>query len=191
MKRSRKLPVSTVLQWCMLFKRCQNLLAGHCAAVVQVFFLVASEPTCQALWCRLFKRCCNPPACTVLQWCRLFKRFGNISAGTVLQGCRLFNRCWNLTADTVLQWCRLCSGVAIYLSAPCCSGAGCLSGVGTNLPCTVLQCCRLFKRCCNLHASTMLQWCRLFKLCRNLSVSTALEGCRLFKQCWNLSASTV
>ena len=25
----------TVLQWCRLFKRCQNLPAGHCFAVLQ------------------------------------------------------------------------------------------------------------------------------------------------------------
>ena len=31
-----------------------------------------------------------------------------------------------------------------------CRGAGCLSGVGTYLPGTVLQECRLFKPCLNL-----------------------------------------
>ena len=35
-----------------LFKQCQNLSAGHCAAGVQ-----------------LFKWCCNLSACTVLQGC--------------------------------------------------------------------------------------------------------------------------
>ena len=34
----------------------------------------------------------------------------------------------------------------------CCRGAGCLSGVGTYLPGTVLQGYRLFKRCRNLPA---------------------------------------
>ena len=34
----------------------------------------------------------------------------------------------------MLQWCRLCSGVATYLSALCCSGAGCLISVRTYLP---------------------------------------------------------
>ena len=36
--------------------------------------------------------------------------------------------------------------------ALCYSGADCLSGVGTYLPGTVLQWCRLFKRCRNLPA---------------------------------------
>ena len=34
----------------------------------------------------------------------------------------------------------------------CCRGAGCLSGVGTYLPGTVLQGCKLFKRCWNVLA---------------------------------------
>ena len=36
--------------------------------------------------------------------------------------------------------------------ALCCSGAGWLSSVGTYLPGTVLQWCRLFKQCQNLPA---------------------------------------
>ena len=36
--------------------------------------------------------------------------------------------------------------------ALCYSGADCLSGVGTYLPGSVLQWCRLFKRCQNLPA---------------------------------------
>ena len=36
--------------------------------------------------------------------------------------------------------------------ALCYSGADCLSGVGTYLPGTVLQWCRLFKQCQNLPA---------------------------------------
>ena len=50
----------------------------------------------------------------------------------------------------------------------CCRGAGCLSGVGTYMPDTVLQGCRLVKRCQNLPWGTLGQWCRLFKRCRNL-----------------------
>ena len=38
----------TVLQWCRLFKRCQNLPAGDCFTVVQAV-LAVSEPTCRAL----------------------------------------------------------------------------------------------------------------------------------------------
>ena len=44
------------------------------------------------------------------------------------------------------------SGVRTYLPELCYSGAGWLSGVGTYLPGTVLQWCRLFKRCRNLPA---------------------------------------
>ena len=72
----------TVLQWCRMFKRCQNLPAGHCVTVVKTVEAV-SEPTCRALcysgddilsgvrtyllgtvfqWCRLFKLCRNLPA---------------------------------------------------------------------------------------------------------------------------------
>ena len=52
--------------------------------------------------------------------------------------------------------------------ALCYSGVDCLSGVRTYLPGSVLQWCRLFKRCRNLPAGTVLQWGRLFKRCRNL-----------------------
>ena len=52
--------------------------------------------------------------------------------------------------------------------ALCCRGAGCLSGVRTNLPGTVLQGCRLFKWFWKLPASTGLQGCRLVKRCQNL-----------------------
>ena len=69
-----------------------------------------------------------------------------------MQGCRLFERCRNLPAGTVLQ------------------GAGCLSGIGTCLP------------------GTVLQRCRLFKGCRNLPLMHCGAGCRLFKQFWNLPA---
>ena len=44
--------------------------------------------------------------------------------------------------------------------ALCCRGAGCLSGVRTYLPDTVLQCCRLFKQCQDLparHCVTVVQ----------------------------------
>ena len=37
--------------------------------------------------------------------------------------------------------------------ALCCRGAGCLSGVRTYLPGTVLQGCRMFKRCRNQPAA--------------------------------------
>ena len=65
---------------------------------------------------------------------------------------------------------------------------GCLNSVGTYLPGTLLQGCRLFKRCRNLPACTVLQGCRLFKQCRNLSASA---GVQLFKLWWILPACTV
>ena len=91
--------------------------------------------------------------------------------------------------------------------ALCYSGADCLSSVRTYLPGTVLQWCRLFKRCPNYLLGTVLQWCRLFKwrappTCRALCYSgescfsnvriylpgTVLQWCRLFKQGQNLPA---
>ena len=80
--------------------------------------------------------------------------------------------------------------------ALCCRGAGCLRGVGTYVLGTVLQGCRLFKRCWNLPGGhcmccrdagclkgvrtyllgTVLQVCRLFKLCRNLPVRHCVAG---------------
>ena len=44
--------------------------------------------------------------------------------------------------------------------ALCCRGAGCLSGVRTYLPDTVLQWCRLFRQCLNLsaeHSNTVVK----------------------------------
>ena len=38
----------TVLQGCILFKRCLNLPTGHCVSVVQTVYAV-SIPTCRAL----------------------------------------------------------------------------------------------------------------------------------------------
>ena len=40
--------LGTVLQWCRLFKQCQNLPAGHCVTGVQTVKAV-SEPTYRAL----------------------------------------------------------------------------------------------------------------------------------------------
>ena len=88
--------------------------------------------------------------------------------------------------------------------ALCFSGAGFLSGVRTYLPGTVLQWCRLFKRCRNLPAghcvtvvkavlamseSTCLALCYCGEDCLS-GVKTYLpgtvKGCRLFKRCLNL-----
>ena len=70
----------TVLQWCRLFKQCQNLPAGHCVTGVQAVKEV-SEPTCWAL---------------VYSGEGCFSNVGVYLPGTVLQGCRLLKRCWNL-----------------------------------------------------------------------------------------------
>ena len=64
----------TVLQWGRLFKRCQNLPAGHCVTVVQAVKAM-SEPTCRAL-------CYSGADC--------LSNVRTYLLGTVLQGCRLF-----------------------------------------------------------------------------------------------------
>ena len=91
--------------------------------------------------------------------------------------------------------------------ALCFSGAGCLSGVKTYLRGTVLQGCRLFKRCLNLpagHCVTVVKavlamsepTCRAL-CCRGADclssvgtyqVGTVFQWCRLFKRCQNLPA---
>ena len=60
--------------------------------------------------------------------------------------------------------------------ALCCRGAGCLSGVGTYLPGTVLQGCRLFKLVGFYLPGTVLLGCRLFKLCQNLPDGHGVAG---------------
>ena len=82
-----------------------------------------------------------------------FSNVRNYLPGTVLQGCRLFKRCLKLPAGH----CVTVVKAALAMSEPTCwalcfSGAGCLSGVKTYLPGTVLQGCRLFKRCRSLPA---------------------------------------
>ena len=94
--------------------------------------------------------------------------------------------------------------------ALCYSGADCLSGVRTYLPGSVLQWCRLFKRCRNLpavHCVTVVKavlamsesTCQALyysgKDClrsvRTYLLAPVLQGCRLFQQCQNLPARTV
>ena len=135
----------TVLHWCRLFKQCHYLPAGHCVTVVQTV-LAVSEPTYRAL-CYIGAGCLSNvrtylPA-TVLQWCRLFKLCRNLPARhcvTVVQ-----------TVEAVSEpTCR----------ALCYSCKDCVSGVRTYLSGTVLQWCRLFKRCQNLptgHCVTLVQ----------------------------------
>ena len=58
--------------------------------------------------------------------------------------------------------------------ALCCSGAGCLSGVRTYQPDTVLQGCRLFKQCLNLPAGHCVT---VVKAVLAMSESTCLALC--------------
>ena len=82
--------LGTVLQWCRLFKRCQNLPAGHCVTVVKDV-LAMPESTCWAL-------CNNGADC--LSGVRTYL------PGTVLRGCRLLKYDQNLPTGhcvTVMQ----------------------------------------------------------------------------------------
>ena len=111
-----------MLQWCRLFKLCQNLPAGHCVTVVKAV-LAMSEPTCQAL-------CCSGAGCfsnirsylpgIVLQWCRMFKQYQNLHAG---HGVTVVKAVLAMSEPTY--------------QALCYGGAGCLSNVGVYLQGTV------------------------------------------------------
>ena len=174
----------TVLQWCRLFKRCQNLPTGHCVTVIKTIKAV-SEPTYRAL-------CYSGADC--------FSDVRTYLPGTVLQGCRLYKRCRSLPTGhcvTVVQ-------TVLAMSEPtyptlCYRGADCISSVRTYLPGTVLQWCRLFKQCQNLsaaHCVTMVQTvlaiseptyrtlcysdADCFSNVRTYLPGTVLQGCRLF-----------
>ena len=143
----------TVLQWPRLLKRSQNLPTRHCVTVVQTV-LAMSVPTYPAL-CYRGAGCISDVRTylpgTVLQWCRLFKQCQNLPAGTVLQWCRLFKQCQNLPTGHCVTVMQTVSAMSEHTyRALCYSGADCFSGVRTYLPGTVLQGCRLFKRCQNL-----------------------------------------
>ena len=137
--------LGTVLQGCRLYKWCQNLPAGHCVTVVQAVKAV-SEPTCRAL--------CNRGA-------DCLSCVGTYLPGTVLHWCRLYKRCQNLPAGDYaagVQTVKVVQGPTC--PALCYRVADCLNGVRTYLPGTVLQSCRLFKRCQNLptgHCVTVVQ----------------------------------
>ena len=106
----------TVLQGCRLFKRCLNLPAGHCVAIVQAFKVV-SEHSSQALWAGVqavygvseptsHALCCRCAGClssvgtflpgTVLQVAGCLNGYRTYLSGTVLQGCRLLKWYRNL-----------------------------------------------------------------------------------------------
>ena len=66
--------------------------------------------------------------------------------GTVLQGWSLFKWCQKLPARHSVAGVQAALAVSeSTCRALCCRGKGCLRGVGTYLPGTVLQGCRLFK----------------------------------------------
>ena len=128
---------------------CRALCAGRALCCWGQVVKVVSEPTCRAL-------CCRGAGC--------LSSVGTYLPGTVLQGCRLFKRCQNLLAGLCVAGVEAVKGVSEpTCRAPCCRGAGCLSHVGTYLPGTVLQGCRLFKRCWNLPVWHCVQGCMLLK----------------------------
>ena len=124
LRRVGTYPQHTVLQWCRLFKQCQNLPAGHCVTVVKAV-LAMSEPTCQALCCSGAGYLSNVRTyllVTVLQWCRVFKKYQNLPAWHCVTGVKAV----------------LAMSEPTY-RALCYSGAGCLSNVGVYLLGSVLQ----------------------------------------------------
>ena len=181
-----------MLQWCRLFKRCRNLPAGYCVTVVKAV-LAMSESTCRTL-------CYSDAGC--------LSNIRTYLLGTVLQGCRLFKRCRNLPAG----YCVTVVKAVLAMSESTCrtlcySDAGCLSNIRTYLLGTVLQGCRLFKRCRNLpvgHCVTVVKAVLAMSepTCRALccsgadclssvgtyQVGTVFQWCRLFKRCQNLPA---
>ena len=153
--------LGTVLQGCRLFKHCQNLPTRHCFAGVQAG-LAMSEPTCLAL-CYSGQECLSSVRTylpgTVLQWCRLLKGCQNLPASHCVTVVKAVLAMLEFTCGALCYSGEDClSGVKTYLPALCCRGAGCLSGVRTYLLGTVLQWCRLFKRCWDLPAGHCIQW---------------------------------
>ena len=113
-----------------------------------------SEPTSHALWGR-GAGCLSGAGTylpgTVLQGCRLFKWCLNLPPGHCVAGCRLFKRCPNLPARQSVAGVQAVKAVLEPFSQALWGrGEGCLSGVGTYLPCTVGQGCMLFNRGWNL-----------------------------------------
>ena len=107
--------------------------------------------------------------------------------GTVLQGCRLLKGSGNLPTGH----CGAVVQAVLQVSEPTSHGlwgrgAGCLSGVGTSLPCTVLQVAGCLSGVGTSLPCTVGQVCRLFKWCWNQPPMHLGQVCRLFKRCWNL-----
>ena len=106
----------------------------------------------------------------------------------MLQGCRLFKSCHNLPARHCVagvQAVKVVSKPTYW--ALFCRGAGCLSGVRTYLPDTVLQGCRLCKAC-QILPDTVLKGAGCLSRNATYLAGTVLQGCRLFKLCRNLPA---
>ena len=140
----------------------------------------------------LYKRCRNLPAghCVTCSDAGYFSSIGTYLPGTVMQGCRLFKQCWSLPAGHCVAGVQTISAMSEpTCRALCCSGAGCLRSVGTYLPGTVLQGCRLYKRCRNLPAGLCVTVVQTVKaMSEPTCPGTVLQWCRLFKQCQNLPA---
>ena len=101
----------------------------HCVAGVQAV-LAMSELTCRAL-------CYSGADC--------LSGVGTYLRGTVLQWGRLFKRCRNLPAGHCVTVVKAVLAMSeSTCQALCYSGEDCLRSVGTYLPGTMLQGCRLF-----------------------------------------------
>ena len=77
--------------------------------------------------------------------------------------------------------------------ALCCRGAGCLRGIGTYLPGTVLQGLRLFKRCLNLPTGHCVAGVQAVYVLSEPTCSLLCAGVQAFKAvseptCWLLCA---
>ena len=129
--------------------------------------------------------------------CSLFKPCWNLPCGHCRIGCRLIKRCQYLPT---MHCGAGVQAVKVVLEptywALCCRGTGCLSGVDTYLPVTVLQGCRLFKQCRNLPAGHCVAEVQAvsavsehtcWALCCRVQAVKAKE-CRLFKWCRNRPA---
>ena len=90
---------------------------------------------------------------------------GTYLPGTALQGSSLFKQCWNLPAGHCVAEVQAVLSVSEATCwALCCRGACCLIRVGTYLPGTVSQVCKLFKQCQFL-PTEQVSWSELYGYC--------------------------
>ena len=124
--------------WCRFFKGCQNLPGGHCGSGVQAVKAV-SEPTSWALWVR--GAVCLKGDRTYLprnvgQGCRLFKLFQNLPPGHSGTGVQAVL----VVSEFTGEWVQADSSVSKTTSGSLWGrDAGCLRGVRTYLPGTVVK----------------------------------------------------